>query len=118
MIGYKSIGVPGSVAGLVFAEKKYGKLTLKQVMAPAIKLARDGYALTWGEADDFHEQASGGVPRVSARVPAGRRYYRTGEIFRQPDLARTLERIAEKPDDFYHGPWLVNWPPRCRKAAG
>src|SRR3984885_16381255 len=38
-IGYKSIGVPGSVAGLVYAEKKYGKLTLKRVMAPAIKLA-------------------------------------------------------------------------------
>lgn len=46
-IGYKSIGVPGSVAGLVYAEQKYGKLTLKQVMAPAIKLARDGYTLTW-----------------------------------------------------------------------
>jgi gamma-glutamyltranspeptidase/glutathione hydrolase len=39
-IGYKSIGVPGSVAGLVYAEKNWGKLTLKQVMAPAIKLAR------------------------------------------------------------------------------
>ncbi len=38
-IGYKSIGVPGSVAGMVFAEQKYGKLTLKQVMGPAIRLA-------------------------------------------------------------------------------
>src|SRR3984957_6879294 len=45
-IGYKSIGVPGSVAGMVYAEKKWGKLALKQVMAPAIKLARDGYALS------------------------------------------------------------------------
>src|SRR5579863_2780666 len=52
-IGYKAIGVPGSVAGMVFAEQNYGKLTLKQVMAPAIRLARDGYALTWGEARDF-----------------------------------------------------------------
>src|SRR5215813_14048181 len=42
-IGYKSIGVPGSVAGMTYAQKKWGKLTLKQVMAPAIKLARDGY---------------------------------------------------------------------------
>src|SRR5436309_2681679 len=49
-IGYKSIGVPGSVAGMTYAEQKYGKLTLKQVMAPAIKLARDGYPLTWEEA--------------------------------------------------------------------
>src|SRR5579864_7015105 len=41
--GYKAIGVPGSVAGMVYAEQKYGKLTLKQVMAPAIQLAREGY---------------------------------------------------------------------------
>src|SRR5580692_2070077 len=48
--GYKAIGVPGSVAGLVYAEKRYGKLTLAQVMAPAIRLARVGFALTWQEA--------------------------------------------------------------------
>src|SRR5947209_8537784 len=54
-IGYKSIGVPGSVAGMVYAEQKYGKLTLKQVMAPAIKLAREGFTLTWGEAADLHD---------------------------------------------------------------
>ena len=61
-IGYKSIGVPGSVAGMVYAEQKYGKLTLKQVMAPAIKLAREGYALTWEEADDIHDRHLGRVP--------------------------------------------------------
>src|SRR2546427_6690198 len=44
--GYKAIAVPGSVAGMVYAEQKYGKLTLKQVIAPAIKLAREGYPLT------------------------------------------------------------------------
>src|SRR5579862_4792123 len=54
-IGYKSIGVPGSVAGMVYAEQKWGKLSLKQVIAPAIKLARDGYLLTWGEANDLHD---------------------------------------------------------------
>src|SRR6202050_763293 len=54
-IGYKSIGVPGSVAGMVYAEQKYGKLTLKQVMAPAIRLARDGYTLSWGGARDLHD---------------------------------------------------------------
>src|SRR6266853_4335392 len=55
-IGYKAIGVPGSVAGMVYAEQKYGKLTLKKVMAPAIQLAREGYALTWEEAADLHDQ--------------------------------------------------------------
>src|SRR5580698_2546594 len=103
-IGYKSIGVPGSVAGMVYAEKKYGKLTLPQVMTPAIKLAREGYALTWGEASDFQGNS------YLAKFPESRRifqrdgnYYHAGDIFRQPDLARTLERIAAKPDDFYHG---------------
>src|ERR1700678_2962551 len=53
--GYKAIGVPGSVAGMVYAEKKYGKLTLAQVMDPSIRLAREGYALSWGEARDLRE---------------------------------------------------------------
>ena len=44
-VGYKAIGVPGSVAGMVYAEQKYGKLSLERVMAPAIKLARDGFVL-------------------------------------------------------------------------
>ncbi len=52
-IGYKSIGVPGSVAGMVYAEQKYGKLTLKQVMAPAIRLAREGYRAELGRGSRF-----------------------------------------------------------------
>src|SRR5216684_5369052 len=45
IVGYKAIAVPGSVAGLVYALKKYGKLPLEHILAPAIKLARDGYPL-------------------------------------------------------------------------
>src|SRR3989442_15826147 len=52
LIGYKAIGVPGSVAGLVYAEKKYGKLSLDKVMAPAIRLAHDGFPLAWEDAED------------------------------------------------------------------
>jgi len=103
-IGYKSIGVPGSVAGMLYAEKKYGKLTLQQVMAPAIKLAREGYALTWGEARDFQGDTYLAKFAESRRIfQRDGNYYHPGDIFRQPDLARTLERIAAKPDDFYHG---------------
>src|SRR5436853_4772412 len=43
--GYKAIGVPGSVAGMAYAQQKFGKLSLQQVIAPAIKLAREGFAL-------------------------------------------------------------------------
>ena len=50
VIGYKAVGVPGSVKGLVYAEEHFGKLGLKRVIAPAIRLARDGYALSWNNA--------------------------------------------------------------------
>jgi len=101
--GYKAIGVPGSVAGMAYAEKKFGKLTLKQVMAPAIKLARDGYALSWEEARDFHDPYLAKFPESRRIFQRNGDYYKPGETFRQPDLARTLERISENPDDFYHG---------------
>ncbi len=103
LIGYKSIGVPGSVAGLAYAETKWGKLSLKQVIAPAIKLARDGYALTWDQARDLHDPYLAKFPESRRVFQREGDYYRTGETFRQPDLARTLERIAANPDDFYRG---------------
>ena len=98
--GYKSIAVPGSVAGLVYAEKKYGKLTLKQVMEPAIKLARDGYALTWSESEDFHDRHLAQYQESRRIFQRNGDYYKPGEVFRQPELARTLERILAQPDDF------------------
>src|SRR5580700_4230856 len=118
-IGYKSIGVPGSVAGMVYAEQKFGKLTLKQVMAPAIRLAREGYALSWGEARDFQFDSYLGKFPESRRVfQRNGDYYKPGEIFRQPDLARTLERIAEKPDDFYHGALARELAAAMQKGGG
>src|SRR5271167_1112288 len=76
-IGYKAIGVPGSVAGMVYAEQKYGKMTLPQVMAPAIRLAREGYALSWGEARDFREDEYLGKFAESRRV-----FQRDGNFYR------------------------------------
>src|SRR5579864_731905 len=101
--GYKAIGVPGSVAGMVTAEKKFGKLTLKQVIAPAIKLARDGFTLTWDEARELHDSYLAKFPESRRVFQRNGDYYKPGEVFRQPDLGRTLERISENPDDFYHG---------------
>jgi gamma-glutamyltranspeptidase/glutathione hydrolase len=102
-LGYKSIGVPGSVAGMVYAQKKWGKLPLAKVMAPAIKLARDGVALTYDEADMMLDHDLGSFPESSRIFHRSGKYYRQGELFKQPELARTLERIAQNPDDFYHG---------------
>ena len=117
-IGYKAIAVPGSVAGLAYAEKKYGKLTLAQVMAPAIKLARDGFALTWGEAADFHDSHLAQFPESRRVFQRNGDYYKAGEIFRQPDLARTLERIAANPDDFYHGSLAQEVAAAMQKGGG
>src|SRR4029077_13102235 len=116
--GYKSIGVPGSVAGMVYAEQKYGKLTLKQVMAPAIRLAREGYALSWGEARDFHDKYLGEFPESRRIFQRDGNYYQPGEIFRQPDLAKTLERIAAKPDHFYHGALAQERAAAMQKGGG
>jgi gamma-glutamyltranspeptidase/glutathione hydrolase len=117
--GYKAIGVPGSVAGMVYAEQKYGKLPLRQVMAPAIRLAREGYALTWGEARDLQDDKYLGRFAESRRIfQRDGNYYQPGEIFRQPDLARTLERIAAKPDDFYHGALARQLAAAMQKGGG
>ena len=117
-IGYKAIGVPGSVAGMVYAEQKYGKLTLKQVMSPAIQLAREGYALTWEEAADMHDRHLAEFPESRRVFQRGGDYYKPGETFRQPDLARTLERIAAKPDDFYHGSLARELAAALQKGGG
>jgi gamma-glutamyltranspeptidase/glutathione hydrolase len=103
VIGYKSIGVPGSVAGLVHAEKKYGKLSLEKVMAPAIRLARDGFPLAWEDAEDLRDEDLGKFAASKRIFQRDGNYYQAGEILKQPELARTLERIAKNPDDFYHG---------------
>jgi gamma-glutamyltranspeptidase/glutathione hydrolase len=117
-IGYKSTAVPGSVAGLTYAEQKYGKLTLKQVLAPAIKLAREGYALTWEEAEDMHDQYLAKFPESHRVFQRNGDYYRSGEVFQQPDLARTLERIAANPDDFYHGSLARDLAAAMQKGGG
>ena len=103
LVGYKAIGVPGSVAGMVYAQKHWGKLPLNVVMEPAIRLARDGVELTYEEAQSMHEQHLADFPESRRIFQRNGQYYDQGEIFRQPELARTLERIAANPDDFYKG---------------
>jgi gamma-glutamyltranspeptidase / glutathione hydrolase len=104
VVGYRAIGVPGTVAGLVYAEKQYGKLSIEKVMAPAIKLARDGFALAYEDTQDLKKD------KYLAEFPESKRIflrdgnlYEPGEVFKQPELAHTLERLAKDPDTFYHG---------------
>jgi gamma-glutamyltranspeptidase / glutathione hydrolase len=119
LVGYKAIGVPGSVAGLVYAEKQYGKLSIEKVMAPAIKLARDGFPLAYEDTQDLKRD------EYLAQFPESKRiflrdgsFYQPGEILKQPELARTLERLAKDPDDFYHGAMARELAATIHKGGG
>jgi gamma-glutamyltranspeptidase/glutathione hydrolase len=118
-VGYKAIGVPGTVAGFIYAEKQYGKLSIEKVMAPAIKLARDGFALAYEDAQDLKDD------KYLAQFPESKRiflrdgnYYQPGEVFKQPELARTLERLAKDPDTFYHGAMARELAEEIQKGGG
>ena len=117
-VGYKSIGVPGSVAGLVYGEKKFGKLTLEKVMAPAIRLAREGFPLAWEDAEDLKDEDLAKFSESKRIFQRDGKYYHTGDIFKQPELARTLERIAKNPDDFYHGAMARELAAAVQKGGG
>ena len=95
IVGYRAIGVPGSVAGMVYAEKKYGKLSLERVMAPAIKLAEQGFPLAAEDAQELREDKPLGQFPESRRIfQRDGNFYKGGEVFKQPELARTLKRIV------------------------
>jgi gamma-glutamyltranspeptidase/glutathione hydrolase len=101
--GYRSAGVPGTVAGLVDAERRWGKLGLAKVMAPAIRLAREGVAVTQYEAESMHEAELARDPESRRIFQRNGHLYEQGEVLKQPELAQTLERIARNPGEFYSG---------------
>jgi gamma-glutamyltranspeptidase/glutathione hydrolase len=117
-VGYKAISVPGSVAGMVTAEKKWGKLGLAKVIAPAIHLARDGFPLPWEYANQFHNKHLGEFPESKRIFQRDGNFYEPGEIFKQPELAATLEKIAANPDDFYHGQLAKQIAAAVQKGGG
>lgn len=107
LYGYLAAGVPGTVLGMDSAQKKYGKLTRQQVMAPAIKLAREGFVLTRADTDILDTT----VKRFRQDPESARIFLRKngealqpGDRLIQTDLADTLTAISEKgPDAFYQG---------------
>ena len=103
-----SAGVPGSVAGLLYALDHYGTMSRDKVMAPAIKLAEDGFPVSYGLAYALAKASE----RLSADASTAGYFqheygepYKMGEILRQPDLAKTLIAIrAQGASGFYDGP--------------
>lgn len=94
---HQASGVPGSVDGMIQAHKKYGKLKWEELVAPAIRLARDGFKVTKRLADDLNRNKAD----FEKRNP-GKKYFlkdtpwQEGDLLVQDDLANTLELIKDK----------------------
>lgn len=104
---HRAAGVPGTVAGLSLALEKYGTLSLAEALAPAIRLAEDGFVVPQRFVDGVAEAGE----RLTKWDATKSMFYKedgspyaVGETFRQPDLAATLKRIAEQgAREFYEG---------------
>jgi gamma-glutamyltranspeptidase/glutathione hydrolase len=103
-----SAGVPGTVAGLYYAHRKYGTLPWAELLAPAIRLAEEGFPVSAYLAQLLRSRKNHlGITRAGLEIfyKPGGGFYAPGEILRQQDLASTLKRIAENgPEGFYRGP--------------
>ncbi|WP_428269766.1 gamma-glutamyltransferase [Haliangium sp.] len=138
-LGPLAAGIPGVVAGLAMAHAKYGSLPWKDLVMPAVTLAREGWPLDQHHAEDLSwgseriqkyadevKAASPGSPLALAldatlatfRKPDGSSY-QTGEVWKQPELAATLEKIAEAgPDAFYRGPVAADMAAKVTAMGG
>jgi gamma-glutamyltranspeptidase/glutathione hydrolase len=107
-VGPLAAGVPGSVAGLEEAHRKFGTVPWRDLLQPAIRLAREGFRtdaeLTADLESAQKERKIDRFVATAARFYPGGKPLTPGSLLQQPDLAETLERIAEKgPSDFYEG---------------
>ena len=104
--GTASAGVPGSIAGLIYALENYGTMKLEDVIQPAIDLAKNGWLIDFNDARAFKSTLNEfkKYPSSYKIFSKNGEPYKEGDIFQQPDLAWTLEQIKEKGSDgFYKG---------------
>jgi len=101
LVGGRASGVPGTVRGLRAAHEKFGSLPWERLLAPAIKLARDGFVVH----EDLSSFAREKVVEVGGETNFSDYFgqLEPGKMFRQPELAVTLARLSKDPDDFYTG---------------
>nr|WP_087043135.1 gamma-glutamyltransferase [Caballeronia ptereochthonis] len=102
LYGHRAVGVPGTVDGMWEAQKRFGKLKWKQVLAPAIKYAQDGFVVDdqlIARRDDASKDFAG---KTNFDLYFGG--MKSGQVFKQPDLAKTLQLISDKgAKGFYEG---------------
>jgi gamma-glutamyltranspeptidase/glutathione hydrolase len=104
-VGYRASGVPGTVAGLALALKKYGRLPWREVVEPARRLAAEGFVVTPEFAGKLRSAHNLAQFAESRRIFLNNgRYYVAGDRFKQPELAATLQRLQQHgPGEFYTG---------------
>jgi gamma-glutamyltranspeptidase/glutathione hydrolase len=105
--GYRAVAVPGTVAGLILAHKRHGKLPWADLVEPARKLAADGFEVPFHLARSLRSNSTQEKMKnfaESVRIfQRNGKYYEMGERFVQPELAAVLARIKTNPRDFYEG---------------
>ena len=106
VIGYKSVAVPGTVAGLELVLKNHGTMKLADVMAPAIRLAEEGFAVSAKLAHELEAERPEleNFPASQRIFLNGGKMWKEGDTLKQPELAATLKRIAKNSaTEFYRG---------------
>ena len=114
--------VPGTVAGLLYALERYGTMPRDRVLEPAIKLAEEGFPVSYGLAYALEKnrgRLAAGAPGPAYLTHADGTPYKAGEILRQPDLAKTLRAIRDfGTKGFYEGPVASLIAEEMKKGGG
>jgi gamma-glutamyltranspeptidase/glutathione hydrolase len=119
LAGPKSAAIPGAPAAWIHVARKYGSLPLAQLLAPAIQLARDGFALDARQGRMLAESVKHLSPAAAAIFQPGGQPPAVGTLIRQPELAATLEAIARDGRwGFYEGPVAQQLVAGVRQAGG
>lgn len=120
--GYLAPGVPGTVRGLELAHKRYGKLSWKEVVAPAVQLAGEGFTLSKNLANDLNRQLGGAMGRYPSSVeaygkPDGGKWA-PGDRIVLRDLSKTLNAIADGGADAFYKGWIADCIAEDMRANG
>lgn len=102
LVGARAVGVPGTVMGMWEVHKRFGKLSWKQDMAPALRYASHGFKVS----EQLAQRRDAALKDLAEKTNITQYFgsFKAGDTFRQPELAATLERIsAQGPKDFYEG---------------
>src|SRR5579871_1049786 len=104
LVGWRASGVPGSVRGFELAHKKYGRKTWTELLDPAVKLAADGYQVSYAESESLKSSVT---TKLLSQFPDSKRIFlnaKYGENLVQPELSATLKRIRDHgASEFYEG---------------